>query len=156
MEAPLPVGALFLGGASQTKAKVPLGKLAHQMIIDRRISPQNGLIFITGDKCAELPEWQRGDKLRSNDSCVVMGTRPPCDGETRLSVTNDRQSPGGITDLRRVFRGEVSVPSGELQVFTVLLEQLAGVPANSTKCTVEVWVDDPQEPAEIWVGVRPH
>ena len=128
-------------------------QIVRQMIIDLTISPQNGMIFITGDKCTELPDWQRGDTLRSNDSCILMGTRPPCDGETRLTMTDDRQSPSGMTDLQRVFKGEVSVPTGEVQVFTVLLEPLAVVPVNSTECLVEVWVDDPQEPSRIWVRV---
>jgi hypothetical protein len=124
------------------------------MIEDCCIRPRNGLIAITGDKGCQVPEWSRNQLVRATSSCVLVGTQVPADGETRIVLTDEGPDLQIVEDLRQVFQGDLTTPTKEVHVFTVLRQSVAMLPLSGNRCALEIWANHDSEPTVVYILAR--
>jgi hypothetical protein len=115
------------------------------------VRPPNSLIIV-GDPAADLPETMGGGLISSSSSAVAVGTRAEVDGETRIILAE-----AGLTRTpgrKRVFVGELALPSSRLTVESVLGDGCFERAMPEGKAQLEVWVNDETEPDEIVLVLR--
>jgi hypothetical protein len=120
------------------------------LVLTKKVRPVNSLLFISDQDGGEPPTPVRGARLLSTSSCVSIGCYPEQDGPTEL-VLGDMADVDPAFDP--VFDGELSTPSGTIMVSTATLERLLEARVSKTKTRVRIWINDPQWPDKVIVGV---
>lgn len=120
------------------------------------VRPPNSLIIV-GDPSGDLPETISGRLISSTNTAVAVGTRAEMDGETRIYLLDDESKRAQASRAeRRVFAGELDLPSLRLTVESTLGETYFERPAPEGKAQLEVWVNHETEPDEIALVLRYH
>lgn len=120
------------------------------MVIMAESAPPNSLVLIMGSEKGDIPEGF-GDKLIvASRNCVAVGCQSEDDGKTRFWLgSHDDVDPG----YKSLFDGVVDTPNGKLLVSTILGDVLMHVDTPTDKTSVSVWVNHPEEPDEIRIGI---
>jgi hypothetical protein len=123
------------------------------MTVTTTVRPPNSLLLIMDRDQGEIPESLDGQLLVANRSCIAIGTLMAADGETVVTMTDEREFDSGIGDLRMVFRGEQNTPAKSLNLYTVEFELVLEFPVSTLKTAIEIRVDELEEPRTIHVTV---
>jgi hypothetical protein len=124
------------------------------MIMTASLRPPNSLLFVMDIRTGEVPETMDGRLVVSTPSCIVIGTLMAADGETSVTLTDDKASVIEGSGLQRVFSGVLATPKKEVHVCTVLLQPVAKISVSSTQSNVEVWANSEVEPNRVCVLVN--
>ena len=120
--------------------------------IEVRVRPPHSLILV-GDPHGRVPERIDGNLTRATSTCVAIGTLSDLDGETTVRVTDSlRSTAEGAQQL--AFEGDVELASNVLRIGNVLGEVYLDWPVSADSVSLQVWVNHPSEPDEIWIVTR--
>jgi hypothetical protein len=115
-----------------------------------QVVPPNSLVLIMDPSIARVPESMGGSLISASGSCVAVGCRSEADGATEITVgIGSMVNPGG----RPAFDGSITTPNQCLSVCTVLRAAILKVTVAGAETRVRVWVNDPNEPDRVIVGV---
>ena len=119
------------------------------MKVEARLAPPNSLILIMDRSVGEVPETMSGAAVASTTSCVAVGTLSEHDGETSITISDER--PEAVLSLSIIFDGDLSTPDRNLAVCTVgdVAVISTAVPSPSTR--VQIWANDRSEPDHIYI-----
>lgn len=120
------------------------------MAISTRVAPPNSLVLIVDGRGGDVPASMRGSIVAATDSCIAVGCRAEDDGDTEITLgaLEDTRS-----DDRLAYDGWLETPSRKVVVRSVEGADFLEMPVASEKTNVRVWVNDPQEPDRITVGI---
>lgn len=123
------------------------------MIREIRTAPKNSLILVMDQTVGEVPESMAGALVAATNSCVAVGTLSEVEGETLISLSDERLEK---RDRPPVFDGVLSTPSKRLSVCSVLDEPLMSLDVPGLETRVQVWANDDLEPNEIRIVAVNH
>lgn len=91
-----------------------------------------------------------GGLVASTPTCIAVGCLSEFDGSTEivLATASEIGSPAQLA-----FNGVIAVPSRKVTVRTVLGDLIAEQDTQSPEVRVFVWVNDPNEPDKLWIGL---
>ena len=121
------------------------------MKIDARLAPPNSLVLIMDRSIGEVPESMNGALIAATPSCVAVGTLSEHDGETSITVSDEKPDPG--LGLSIVFDGDLSTPARNLAVCSVDDVPVIKTTVSSSNARVQVWANHNSEPDSIYVFV---
>jgi len=119
------------------------------MIQEICLAPRNSLVLIMDQTVGEVPENMGQSLLAATRSCIAIGTRSETDGQTRISLSDEK--PFGIPNEPPVFDGVIPTPSKMLTVCSVLDESLLALSVLHSNTRVQIWANDRIEPDRIWI-----
>ena len=122
------------------------------MITKATLRPPNSLLFVMDIQSGEIPETMGGKLVVSTPSCIVVATLTAADGETSVTLTNEKSSVND-SGLRKVFSGVLATPKREVHVCTVLVQPILKLPVSGTQSNVEIWANSETEPDRLCVLV---
>jgi hypothetical protein len=107
-------------------------------------------LAIVGDP-AVLPPSMDGALFAATRTCVVVGVRHEADGETVLVLAP-------VDELEEnappVFTATLQISIRRFTIQTVLGEVMLELPLDSDQAKVSIWINDPDEPDKVVVGVE--
>jgi hypothetical protein len=124
---------------------------AARMAQSIRIAPTNSLLFISDPNGGEAPAPSRDVRIRSTTSCISV----PClmwqDGETDVTLGTAHE-----VELSEspVFDAMLDTPNRAVVVSTIEGRTALKVPVSAPRTRVRIWVNRPQEPDRVIVGVE--
>ena len=121
------------------------------MKIEARLAPPNSLLLIMDQSVGEVPESMNGAPVAATPSCVAVGTLSEHDGETSITISDEKPEPG--LGLSIVFEGDLSTPARNLAVCSVDDLAVINTALSSSSARVQVWANDSLEPDRIYVFV---
>lgn len=121
------------------------------MTIEAKIAPPNSLLLVMGEASGEMPDSMNGQLIVVTSSCIAIGTLCEVDGETSVTLSDDRLRIQGIENLKRVFSGILATPRNFVEVCTVLLEPILTLPVRNDRSGVEIWANSKMEPDRLYV-----
>ncbi len=98
----------------------------------------------------QAPDSMGGQLVLANKTCISIGTMSEFDGETEISLTDDRYT--ALEDDILVYEGALITPGNKLSICSVLNEALATIDVGEN-CRVRVFVNDSLEPNRIKIVV---
>ena len=117
----------------------------------KTVAVPNALILVLDSIAGELPDGMKGSLFAATTSCVAIGCRSDCNGETEIVVGSTLEvDPGEPPQFERLL----DTPSRRLAVQTVLGETIAELPVARQRTMIRVWVNDYREPDRIIVAVE--
>jgi hypothetical protein len=120
--------------------------------VDLTVRPPNALLIV-GDARGDPPGVSSGHQLvHATSTCLAIGTLVDADGETRVRVRDLSASTAGRPE-RLVFDGVVGLPTRKLRVGNVWLDSYVDLAVNVDSVRLQVWVNHPSEPDEVWILV---
>jgi hypothetical protein len=120
------------------------------MSISARVAPPNSLVLVLDPSGGTIPASLNGELIAATDSCLAIGCRAEDDGETEFILGNSDSIGRGE---RPAFEGTLKTPSRKIAVRSVLGTMILEMPVPSGETMVRVWVNDPQEPDCITIGI---
>lgn len=123
------------------------------MRIETRLAPPNSLVLIMDQSVGEVPESMNGADVASTTSCVAVGTLSEHDGETSITISDERPEPG--LSLSIVFDDDLSTPSGSLAVCTVDNMAVISTEVSSSSTRVQIYTNDKSEPDWVYIFCHP-
>lgn len=124
------------------------------MITTATLRPPNSLLFVMDIQNGEIPETMDGKQVVSTPSCIVIATLMAADGETSVTLTDEKASVIEGSGLRKVFGGVLATPKKEVHVCTVPLQAVVKLSVPSTQSNVEIWANSEIEPSRVCVLVN--
>jgi hypothetical protein len=121
------------------------------MTVRTKIAPRNSLLLVMDRDSREIPDSLNGQLVAATPSCIAVGTFSAADGETTVTLSDDRLSVPGIENLKRVFSGILATPRNVAEVYTVLLEPVLTLPVQNDRCSIEIWANHETEPDTLYV-----
>ena len=119
-------------------------------ITSKTLSPPNSLVLIEGLNGGEVPRDMAGSLIASTRSCIAVGCKSEADGETHLTLGRAHEvDPAGPP----AFEGTLETPDRRVVVRTVSGEALLEHPVRGARTLIRVWVNDPEEPDDIRIGI---
>lgn len=100
---------------------------------------------------AIIPEYVHGKLVAQTGSCVSVGARYWCDGDTEVTLSTASDIPEGLDHIACV---EIDVPNGHLAIITSGLDVVLEMPVSPGRTTVSIWADDDAEPDRVFVKVE--
>jgi hypothetical protein len=98
----------------------------------------------------EIPKSMGASVVCATDTCVAIGCRSEDDGETEFTLAT-------LAELDRkdepAFEGMLKTPKHHVVIRTVLGQQVLTIPFNQELTKIKVWINDPNEPDTVVVGV---
>jgi len=121
------------------------------MGVSTRVAAPNGLLFVNDLGGGTIPEPTGGSRIWSTQSCVAVGCKIDCEGETQVTLGKAREVDPGYEPS---FDDALETPGRAVIVSIVPGEKVleATVPTSSTR--VRVWVNHPSEPDGIIIGLE--
>jgi hypothetical protein len=114
------------------------------------------IIFVldfTND-AADTPAFDPQRLASSNGACVSIRTIADVDGEVTAVLAKTRPPEHeGVT--HRVFAGDINVPSRKVSVATSENEKLLELAVEGTVASLEIFVDNSEHPAKVWIVAGP-
>jgi hypothetical protein len=123
------------------------------MKLATRIAPPNSLLLVMDRDTRDLPKSMDGMHIKSTPSCIAVGTLHQLDGETTITLTDETPLDHDIDGLHMVFSGLLEVPSGEVDVYTVLNEAVLQMPVSTRRVGIAVFADDDFEPQQLYIFI---
>jgi hypothetical protein len=108
-------------------------------------------VILVGDPAGEPPESMGGRLVSATPSCVAIGTLSEADGETTIQLIDANDAADLPTQL--AFEGDVEMTSNRLTLASVLDDTYLERPVRATSVSLQVWVNDADEPDEICVVI---
>ena len=115
------------------------------------ISPPNALLLVMDPTTGVVPESMDGKLVSSTASCIAVGTRPPSDGETKVSFRSYESPQPGLV---KTYEGTIDIAGPTIAICTVYGDTILTKTVDCRKSKVTIWVDDTVEPTEIEVHVE--
>ena len=117
--------------------------------------PAHPIVFVMdfSSDAVEVPEYDPEHAAASNGTCVSVRTVADVDGEVTVFL-GDRHPSGAEGVGRIVFSGRIRVPTGNVTVVSSENEKLLEHPVGKETAELEVFVDDEEHPAVVWVCAR--
>jgi hypothetical protein len=123
------------------------------MVIEVLADPPSSVILVTDPAIGEVPGAMHGLPA-STSTCVAVATMTSADGATRIRLNSgDGSTSATVENLALIWEGRITT-SARLAVATVLWDELASVPTRG-EVDLQIWADNPDEPGEILILVRP-
>ena len=119
------------------------------MIRDTHAHSPNSLILVMDQTIGEIPNSMNQTLIAATSSCVAVGTICEADGETSLTLSDER--PPRLPKEVPAFDGVIATPSRKLSICSVHDEQLLALDVANSSTRVRIWANHPSEPSEIWV-----
>jgi hypothetical protein len=116
-----------------------------------RIAPINSLLFISDIEGGMVPDFLRGSRILSTDSCISVGCLMWQDGETEVTL-GDAAAVGPKRNA--AFDGMLDTPNLAVLVSTVDLQPILRGSVPSAKTRVQIWVNRDNEPDKIIIGLQ--
>jgi hypothetical protein len=128
------------------------------MIESARLAPPNSIVVVEDISGGEVPDLVRGSCIAATATCITIGTLCEIDGETEFRLGARRELDPGSPPI---FRGRLETPSRKLAIRSVpmtvgsrLGDVVLEMPVPQTETTISIWVNRPDEPDQIIVGVE--
>ncbi len=116
----------------------------------RRLAPLNSLIFISGSLKVRPPKDLELQTISADAQCISVGCLMWQDGETLVGL-------GPALDLQRPeapdFDGTLDTPNHVVIVSTVDRQVVGEQPVPDTRTRVRLWINSPEEPDEVLIGL---
>lgn len=114
------------------------------------IAPPYSLVLVMDSSGGVVPSTLSGSVVASTDSCVAVGCRSDVDGVTEFTLGEALDfDPKG----QHIFRGRLKTPSRKVVLRTVIGQTILEAPVAQQETTVQVWVNDPNEPNQVFIGI---
>ena len=123
------------------------------MTTKTKISPQNSLLLVMDKDSGEIPELMNGKLVVATHSCIAVGTLSEADGETSVTLTDDKSHVQEISSLQKTFAGVLATPNKRVDLCTVLLQPVLTLSVSNTESHIEIWVNNETEPDKLCVLV---
>jgi hypothetical protein len=98
-----------------------------------------------------VPEWVRDKLILSTPSCIAVGCYPEPDGPTTVML-------GPLWQVERdeqpSFSGYLETPNRAVVVSTVDEQRILDAKVPSTRTHVRIWVNHPQWPDKVTIGLE--
>jgi hypothetical protein len=115
-----------------------------------KIPPPYSLILVGDPGEGNIPASIDGSLIASTDSCVAVGCRSETDGDTQFVLGDTRDvDPGG----QPIFQGTLKTPGHRIALRSVIGLMILETPVPHDETTIRVWVNDPNEPDQVIVGI---
>ena len=119
-------------------------------MISIKLAPPNSLVLVKDPGKAEIPDSMSGLLVAATSSCIAVGCRSEADGETDFTL-------GLVTEVNPgyspAFNGKLKTPNQKIVLETVLGQTILEHPVLGRETPVKVWVNDPNEPDIVIVGI---
>ena len=127
------------------------GKRGNDMLLSVKIAPPHSLITISDSQGGEVPDSVSKNLITSTRTCISVGTKAEIDGETEIIIGNFDEI---NLDSDPSFYGEIATPSRVISVFTVFEDQVLFLETKTKHASVQIWVNDQNEPTKIVIGIK--
>ena len=123
------------------------------MIIQTKIVPENSLLLLMDKHNGDIPESMDGDLIVAKPTCIAIGTLSEADGETSVTMSDERLEITGVSEFRKVFNGVVATPRKQLDLCTILLKPILTLTVQNIQSNLEIWANDEIEPNKLYILV---
>jgi hypothetical protein len=123
------------------------------MTLTKKLPVPNAILLVMDRDTGEIPESMGDRRIFCTPSSVVVGTLPAVDGETEVTLSDQRPDADKGRTLHCLLRCNLDTPKQQLSICTVHLEALATFSVASNEAYVEIWVNDECVPSIVWVVV---
>jgi len=109
-------------------------------------------MFIEVPGSRRTPEWQRGQIAISSGDCVMFACLGDQEGETTITLGRSLE----FRDLGApMCEVAIGAPADKLLLMTMTGNQVAEVPVSGRAFQVRFWVEEPDHPARVTIGIDP-
>ena len=115
-----------------------------------KTAPPNSLLFVSDENGGLPPRPVRGEQILATPSCVSVGCLAFMDGETEVTLG---RSADVAPPFAPAFDGMIATPNRAIIVSTVENEAILREPVPDVQSRVRIWVNRPQEPDIVIVGL---
>jgi hypothetical protein len=91
------------------------------MIQSTKAAVQYSIILIMDSKNVAIPDCMGGKLVTTTESCIVVGCKPDCDGETEILLSSAQEIDPGESPI---FEGILATPSHKVIVSTATEDDL--------------------------------
>jgi hypothetical protein len=123
------------------------------MKFTKKLMVPNSLLMVMDRNTGEIPASMAGRSIFCTSTSIIIGTLPVTNGETEISLADERPNEGVGSLLKLVLSCEIAVPNKKLSVCTTSLKELVVMPLHGTNAAVEIWANHEHVPSIIWVAV---
>ena len=117
------------------------------------IAPPNSLILVMDHATGLLPDSLNDSLITATDTCVAIGTRAECDGETDVYIGSDPIVVSSDVNLKEAYHGTIATSSGVLTICDVYNDRILDWEIGELSCSISVFVNDSAEPSIIHIVV---
>lgn len=117
-----------------------------------RVAVDHAILFIfdPASRDIEIPTYNPGVPVASNDACLSVNVRAAVDGDVQVNIGRPHEI---VTSSPVVFNGKLTTPSGRIVVVTPSNDEVVSLENQDDIAELTVRLDSVEGASKVWVEV---